>query len=255
MHYFLKLFGAFAAVLLTSFLLFNANALADTPGGNGSGGNGGGNGSGQGQGSGQRPAPRVYNFSVNRGGNGGGSNNRGGNSGNTGGGGGDGDDMRDRNRRDNEQRETAQREQARVESAVTFNLTLGKWCDDNKELLPAEIPEILKRSATENFESASAKAAELRSAIILSFFDLQENEDLLTASQKASLANYKKLSRTAKIEKAADFYETIFEPTFESLRKIRRAQDLNAGGQSSQNTALRDRLIKQGQEVYLKKRA
>jgi hypothetical protein len=173
------------------------------------------------------------------------------------GGGGDGDDpllkkVADQKR----QRQKTEADSKAIETAIGFNYGLDTFIKDNKDLLPEEISDAVAQSAKETYDSAAQKAAAVKKAIIGAYFKQQANVDMLTASQRASLDDYNKLTNTGKEEQAPTIFANLFEPCLEMQRRIRKAEELARGRNgsvqsSSSEAAYRDRLIKGSRKKYL----
>lgn len=116
-----------------------------------------------------------------------------------------------------------------LESALTFNLKSEEFLKNNASLLPKDITEIFKAADKEKYESAIEKTAAIKAGVVQSFFSIQSNLDLLTPSLKTTLEDYLKLTKNGKQDKAQQIYETIFEPSLEMLRRIKKAEALNKG--------------------------
>ncbi len=114
-----------------------------------------------------------------------------------------------------------------LESALTFNLTSVDFIKTNESVLPKDISDIFKLAEREKYDSPIHKANATKAAIVQSFFSIQDNEDLLTPSQKSSLADYLKLTKNGKEEKAREIYDNLFEPALNSLKRIKKAEELN----------------------------
>lgn len=228
-------------VFAVMFAFFAQGALADDNGGGGGGtGGGGGNGAGgSGSGSGQQNS---------NGGQGGGGQHvlitreeldrliaqaakggkgEGGGSGN----GGDDDkgDLRKKVQKEREDREKSEADAKVIEQVVAFNLGLDGFVERNKDLLPSEIPDIVRAASAERYETAAEKAAAVKRAIIESYFAVQANVDCLTETQKRELDDYQRLTVKGRTDRAAVIYSTLFEPTLEMNRRIRKAEELARG--------------------------
>lgn len=197
--------------------------------GGGQGGNGnndGGNGGGQG-GNGDIAAQlkalqdrvtaqdnelKTLRGKNNSGGNGGGNNNE--------------VDLREQAEKERREKESKAGEIKAVESAVKFNLGLKEFVEKNKELLPKEVSDILRLSDRETYGSEVARANALKAAFMQSYFLVQDNLADLTAAQKESVAQFLKLSQTGREAKAAELYDTVFEPALEVQRKVKKASEL-----------------------------
>ncbi len=116
-----------------------------------------------------------------------------------------------------------------LEAAITFRLKAEEFIKLNGSLLPKDVPEIFKAADKENYESPIEKDRAIKSGLVQSFFSVQSNADLLTPAQKTSLDEYLKLTKTGKQERAQPFYDSVFEPTFEMLKKLKKAEALSKG--------------------------
>lgn len=134
--------------------------------------------------------------------------------------------LNDKVRREREDREKKDSSNKGLEAALTFNLMSKEFLKANESVLPKEISEIFQVAERENYASALEKANATKAAIIQSFFTQQFNVDLLTDTQKVSLVDYLKLTKTAKEEKAKDIYENLFEPALLTLKRVRKAEEL-----------------------------
>lgn len=144
----------------------------------------------------------------------------------------------------------------RIESATRFSLGLDRFLADNKGFLPEEVGEIVKLADRENYDTTEEKANATKAAIVKTFFSIQSNVDLLTASQKNLLDGFLKLTKTGREEKAADVYENIFEPTLEMMKRIKKAEEVgraNAGfaNESDISAGYKARLISRSRSAHL----
>lgn len=144
-----------------------------------------------------------------------------------------------------------------MEAALRFSLGSKDWLKTNQSLLPKDIEGIFNAADKESYDSAVEKDAALKSGIVQSFFNVQANLDLLTPSQKSALEDFQKLTLNGKQEKAQHIYDTIFEPTFEMLKRITKAQQLNNGqkNQTDGEKALAERMMKLSKQHYLGEKA
>jgi hypothetical protein len=169
----------------------------------------------------------------------------------------DDDDLEDRARKDREAKESKDKDTRALESALKFNLGAKDWLKTNASLLPKDIEGIFAEAEKENFGSAMEKDAAIKSSIVQSFYRIQANLDLLTPSQKSALEDFLKLTKNGKQEKAQQIYENIFEPNFEMLKRVKKAEQLakdNSMGLSTgtdADQAYRDRLMKLSKKHYL----
>ncbi len=136
-------------------------------------------------------------------------------------------DLNEKLNRERQDQDKKNSESKSLESALTFNLTSAEFIKSNESVLPKDISDIFKLAEREKYDSPVHKANATKAAIIQSFFSQQENEDLLTPSQKSSLADYLKLTKNGKEEKAREIYDNLFEPALNSLKRIKKAEELN----------------------------
>lgn len=116
-----------------------------------------------------------------------------------------------------------------LERAIKFNYEAKDFVKTNQSLLPKNTAGIFEAAEKETYANAVEKDAAIKSGLIQAFFEVQSNTDLLTASQKISLDEYLKLTNTSKQDQAQSMYDSIFEPTFEMLKRIKKAETLNKG--------------------------
>lgn len=116
-----------------------------------------------------------------------------------------------------------------LESALKFNLGSKDFVKNNASLLPQNIQGIFDAAEKENYASAVQKANAIKVGIVSEFFAQQGNLDLLTDHQKQSLEDFKKLTKDVKEERVQGIFDSIFEPTLETLRKVKKAEALQKG--------------------------
>lgn len=139
------------------------------------------------------------------------------------------EDDKDLDKKAREEREANEKkagELKQTESALKFNLSVENFAKDNKDYLPNHIGDILKQGEKVNYDSAIEKANALRFHIIKAFFEVQDNMNLLTASQKSQVEDYLKLTVTAQHAKSGSIFDSIFEPTLETLKKVKKAEQV-----------------------------
>lgn len=134
--------------------------------------------------------------------------------------------LNDKVKRDRDDRDKNDSKTKHLESALTFNLTSAEFLKTNESILPKEIADIFQAAEKEKYESAVEKANSIKAAVIQSFFSQQDNVDLLTDNQKVTLADYLKLTKNAKEDRAKDLYENLFEPALSMLKRVKKAEEL-----------------------------
>lgn len=140
-----------------------------------------------------------------------------------------------------------------LESAINFKVNSKEWLKTNEALLPKTIPTIFAEADKETFESAIVRDSAIKSGIVSEFFSLQSNVDLLTHSQRSALEDFLKLTKNVKQDKAQAMYDQIFEPTFEMLKRIKKAEQFAKGvpDSSSSEEAYKQKLISGSKKRYL----
>ncbi len=116
-----------------------------------------------------------------------------------------------------------------LESSLRFTMGAEQFLKTNGSLLPKDVTDIFSAAEKEKYDSAVEKAAAVKAGLIQSFFSIQANVDLLTPGLKSSLDDYLKLTNTGKQERAGQAYDGIFEPAFEMLKRIKKAEALGKG--------------------------
>lgn len=141
-----------------------------------------------------------------------------------------------------------------LESALRFSMGSPDWLKTNAALLPKNIDGIFKAADQENYANPIEKSNAIRSGIIQEFFSIQTNLDLLTENQKIGLEEFKKLTKDVKESKAKDFYDQVFEPTFENLKRLEKAKQVSKGlgNPSDAESIYRKRMTDLSQKQFLK---
>lgn len=135
-------------------------------------------------------------------------------------------DLNSRVKKERKASEDAKNQTKRLESSLKFNMGISEFVKTNADILPSEVPEILKAADKEKYDSAGEKAAAIRTALIKAFFEVQAHVDLLTPSQKTSLEDYLKLTKNGREEKAEFIFENLFEPALAMLKKLKKAEEV-----------------------------
>jgi len=165
----------------------------------------------------------------------------------------DDESLADQARRKREADEKSAGDTKKMEAALRFSLGSEAWLQTNQSLLPKSIPGIFEAAKKEVYATESDKVAAIKAGIVTEFFSEQANLDLLTESQKNALDEFRKLTNTVKQERAGQLYDSVFEPTFEMLKKLKKAQQL-ASGISTPTDAeakYKDKLMKGSRNHYL----
>lgn len=161
--------------------------------------------------------------------------------------------LHDKAKKDREALEAEREKNKRMEAAIAFNLKAADFLKTNESLLPKDVPEIFERAKKETYADAIEKDSAIKAGMIQSFFSVQSNVDLLTASQKDVLDGYLKLTQTEKQARAQSFYDAVFEPTFEHLKSMKRAEALKKGhgNASDADTRFKNKMIESSTKHYL----
>lgn len=165
-------------------------------------------------------------------------------------------DLAGRAAKDREEKEKAEIAAKNMESAIGFVMGSTKWLETNAALLPENIKDIFAQAEKEKYGSATEKANDLKVGIVSEYFAKQSNLDLLTDAQKKKLAQFLDLTKNVKQERVNDVYESIFEPTLEMARQIKKAQELQKGLAPSdgKHDAYKKRLIDGSRKHHLREK-
>lgn len=170
------------------------------------------------------------------------------------GGQGDGDPtLADKARKQREEDERKAGDSRAMENALKFTMGGKDWLKTNSSLLPKTVEGIFDQAEKENYGSAVAKASAIKVGIISEFFAQQSNLDLLTPGLKSQLEEFLKLTKTVKEERAAQVFDTVFEPAFEMLKRVKRAEERGKGHStpSDADAAYKEKLMKGSRKHYL----
>lgn len=166
---------------------------------------------------------------------------------------GDEDDLTKKAKDMRDQEDKKDNDTKALEAALRFNMGSSEWLKQNSTLLPKDVSDIFKAAEKENYGSAIEKDAAVKAGIIQSFFSVQHNLDLLTPGLKNNLEDYLKLTKNGKQEKAQEIYNSIFEPAFEMLKRVKKAEALQKGfgAPSDSEAAYKQKLISLSKKHYL----
>lgn len=135
-------------------------------------------------------------------------------------------DINDKVKKEKEAEAAKLSERQSMEKAIAFNYGVANFLKDNVDALPADFGDLIKAIEKETYDTQVDKAAATKAAFVKSFFSIQANVDFLTASQKARLEDFNKLTVNARREKIEGIYEDIFEPAFETFKRVKKAEEL-----------------------------
>ena len=164
-------------------------------------------------------------------------------------------DLASKAAKEREEGERRQAETKGLEAAVAFNHGIKEWAKTNAVLLPKSIDSIIAAADKETYDSAVQKSNAIKEALVSEFFAQQSNLDLLTQTQKNALEEFKKLTKNSKQERVQTLFDTVFEPTFESLKRERKASQVRQGlgDPSNMETAHEAKMKAISQKRYFKK--
>lgn len=165
-------------------------------------------------------------------------------------GGGD-QDLLDKARKDREAADKKTGDTKALEDALRFEMGAEAWLKTNQALLPKDVEDVFKAAKSEKYDSAVEKDSAIKAGIIKSFFTVQANLDLLTPGLKNQLEDYLKLTNTGRQEKARHVYDTIFEPAFEMLKRVKKAEALQKGHGDGSDDSYKTRLMQGSRKHYL----
>lgn len=163
------------------------------------------------------------------------------------------DDLAAKAAKEREENEKKARHEKDLESAIKFTSQSKDWVKNNASLLPKNFESIIEQAEKEKYGSAIEKSNAVKAAFITEFFGVQANLDQLTASQKVALEDFKNLTKDKRHERAQQVFDSILEPTIESMKKEARARQVGKGyaDQSTGEQAYRDRRIKEARKQFL----
>lgn len=145
-----------------------------------------------------------------------------------------------------EQTKNADAEKKSIEHAVRFNLSIEKYIEENKDVLPPECAKIVEASKDKKFSSEVLKANEIRKGIMNLFLSKAENVDCLPPSQKELVAEYKSLTTDEQEKQSAKFWNLV-EVGVNNRVLMRRAEQFgktaNAGGAGDYRTDYEKRFL------------
>jgi len=163
----------------------------------------------------------------------------------------DDNDLNEKARLEREAKDKKTNDSKALESALRFSMGAEQWLKTNQGLLPKDVADIFEAANKETYDSAVEKDSAIKAGIIKSFFTVQSNLDLLTPAIKNQLEDYLKLTNTGRQEKARQIYDTIFEPAFEMLKRVKRAEALQKGHGDGSDDSYKSRLIQGSRKHYL----
>jgi hypothetical protein len=161
-------------------------------------------------------------------------------------------------KQETDDKEKEAKKQKDTEAAVAFSLMGDLFQKENKDILPSETSKIFEAAKNEKYENKIQQSNAIKSALVQSFFRLQDNVDMLTDNQKEKLQDFLKLTKDAKEQDAAFIYSEIMEPTLLTLKRIKKAEQIakinaNGGEISDEMKAYEKKLSENSEKHFFKK--
>lgn len=147
-----------------------------------------------------------------------------------------------------------QEAQADIERALGFNMSIKKFAEDFKAILPSSVNSIIETANGKTYTSAIAKANDIRKALLDAYLEIQGNIDGLPESMKAKANTYKALTEDAKLAKSGSFWE-IVEIGADLAKAKARANAVskaNGSGNGGEESAFRSRFLSLGDKYKRK---
>lgn len=162
------------------------------------------------------------------------------------------EDLLSKAKKEDAAKDAASKGDKSLESALSFNLTVSEFVKNNKDILPGDFQKVIDLSNKESYDTPKQKANAVRSGLIQSFFGVQAHVDMLTDNQKKVLADFMKLTKNGKEEQSHTVYENVFEPSFEMLKHLKKAEDKAKTKQSNgtNTTSYKDKLAQGSMNKY-----
>ncbi len=168
------------------------------------------------------------------------------------------DDLKEKSRKAQAEKDQKSKDSKALESALKFSLGAKDWLKTNASLLPKGIEGIFTAAEKETYGDALEKDAAIKASIVQEFFAIQSNVDLLTSGPKSALDEFLKLTKNGKEDKAQAVYDQVFEPAFEMLKRIKKAEQLGKAGHATSTDsekAYADKLMKLSRKHYMGEKA
>lgn len=161
------------------------------------------------------------------------------------------EDLITKARKQREESDKTKNDSKSLERALRFDMSAKDWLKTNSSLLPTDINDIFEAANKESYDSPIQKDNAVKAGIIQSFFSVQSNVDLLTPGLKNQLEDYLKLTKNGKEDKAQAMYDNIFEPAFEMLKRVKKAEAIQKGHNDGGDDAYKNKLMGLSKKHYL----
>ena len=165
------------------------------------------------------------------------------------------DDLAAKAAKEREAKEKQAGDTAKLEKALKFNLGTSEFLKNNASLLPSSTAGIFAQAEKEVYANAIEKADAIKVGLVSEFFAVQVNLDLLTDAQKNALAEFQALTKNVKQERVQQIYDMVFEPAFESLKRITKAKQVREGevDPTDAKAAYAKRMMETSRAKFIKK--
>lgn len=126
-----------------------------------------------------------------------------------------------------------------LENAISFNVNVDKFVDDNKFLLPENTSEMLAIIKNTAFSTQIEEERNIKMKMLDNFFQYQDNVNLInTESGKKRLAEYKSLANKERLTHSTKYWDLIenaieLKATQEKMRRLNLDREGKLDGNSS----------------------
>ncbi|MDR0675554.1 MAG: hypothetical protein LBF97_00740 [Elusimicrobiota bacterium] len=128
-----------------------------------------------------------------------------------------------------------QKKTDRLQRTIKFNLSIDNFVETNKEFLPELTPKILQEIKNKNYSNEEELKKQIQKNLLVSFFSIQENIDVLSENKKPKILEYKALAEDEK-EKQSDIYWELLEDVVDKRQAIRKAEEVKKANGGYINT-------------------
>lgn len=144
--------------------------------------------------------------------------------------------------------------QADIERALGFNMSIKKFAEDYKAILPSAVNSIIETANGKTYTSAIAKANDIRKALLDAYLEVQANIDGLPESMKSKANAYKALTEDAKLAKSGSFWEIveIGAEMAKAKAKANAVSKANGSANGGDESAFRSRFLALGDKYKRK---
>lgn len=146
-----------------------------------------------------------------------------------------------------------------LESAILFNSSKSDFLKQNESILPKGAAEIFAAADKERYDSHIDKSNDIKIGLIDLHFSQQSNVDFLTEYQKEALADFQKLTKNGKKEKANEIYNNLFIPNLNIIKQVKKTEELakaksGFGGNTDAEQAYKNKLTEMAQKKFFREK-